>query len=102
MVKMDTFMKVMNGKQDSISVQLNNAAKDLVAMNRKKLQSIVDTIILCGRQNIPLRGHRDTALDLEQGASESHGNFWALLQFRVSAGDDILGEHLANAPKNAT
>ena len=48
-VKMESFMKVMSGQQDSISVQINNAAKELVATNRKKLQSIIETIILCGR-----------------------------------------------------
>ena len=82
---MGTFVKVMSGKQDSISVHLNNTAKDLIARNRRNLQSIIDTIILCGRQNIPLCGHRDTALDLERSASDGHGNFWALLQFRISA-----------------
>ena len=71
-------------------------------MNRKKLQSIIETVILCGRQNIPLRGSHDAGLDLERGACENHGNFWALLQFRVSAGDLALKEHLATAPKNAT
>ena len=39
-VKMDTFVKVMSGSQDSISVQLSNVAKDLVATNRKKLQRL--------------------------------------------------------------
>ena len=47
-VKMDTFMRVMSGQQDSVSIQINNAAKELVARNRKKLQSIIETIILCG------------------------------------------------------
>ena len=99
-VKMESFMKVMSGQQDSISVQINNAAKELVATNRKKLQSIIETIILCGRQNIPLRGHRDAGTDLER-ACGGHGNFWALLQFRISSGDTLLREHLATAPRNA-
>ena len=101
---MDTFLKVMRSQQEKISVQLNDAAKQLVATNRKKLQSIVETIILCGRQNIPLRGHRDSAVDLEGTTSEgkNHGNFWALLQFRISAGDTVLRNHLARAPQNAT
>lgn len=100
-VKMESFVKVMSGQQDSISVQINNAAKELVASNRKKLLSIIETIILCGRQNIPLRGHRDAGTDLEL-ACEGHGNFWALLQFRISSGDTLLREHLTTAPKNAT
>ena len=100
-VKMDAFMRVMSGQQDSVSIQINNAAKELVARNRKKLQSIIETIILCGRQNIFLRGHRDAGTDMER-TCESHGNFLALLQFRISSGDSILKEHLSTAPKNAT
>ena len=57
---------VMSGQQKSVSVQLSDAAKELVANNRKKLQSIVETIILCGRQNIPLRGHCNSSVDLER------------------------------------
>ena len=54
LVKMDSFFKVMTGQQSSICVQLNDVAKEVIAKNRKRLQSIVETIILCGRQNIPL------------------------------------------------
>ena len=96
---MDAFNRVMSGQQANIRVQLNDAAKQVVASNRKKLHSIVETIVLCGRQNIPLRGHHDSGLDLECSTIVSHGNFWALLQFRVAA--DFLRDHLANAPRNA-
>ena len=34
--------------------------------------------------------------------SGNHGNFLALLNFRVEAGDAVLGEHLSTAPRNAT
>jgi len=59
---------------------------------------------LCGRQNIPLSGQCDNATDIEKVTchSENHGNFIALLKFRVDAGDFILHEHLTTAPKNAT
>ena len=100
-VKLDEFMKVMTGQQQSIQVRLNESARELVASNRKKLQSIVETIVFCGRQNIPLRRHRDSGLDVERNATASHGNFWALLEFRVAAGDSVLRDHLAKAPRNA-
>ena len=38
---------------------------------------------------------------LESSATTSHGNFWALLEFRVAAGDSVLRDHLAKAPRNA-
>ena len=60
----------------------------------------------CGRQNIALRGHRDNITDLEKGLlriqANNHGNFWALLNFRVDAGDVVLKEHLAHFAGNAT
>lgn len=58
-------------------------------------------LIFCGRQNVPLRGHRDSALELEHDETTNGGNFWALLQFRASAGDLVLRDHLAHAPRNA-
>ena len=58
---------------------------------------------MCGRQNIALRGHRDSGTDLEvQGAPSNHGNFWALLNFRISAGDTHLRDHLQRVARNAT
>ena len=84
-VKMDAFVKVMSGHHDSISLQINNAAKECVAKNRKK-QSIIETTILCGRQNISLRGHRDhgtLGACVTVGAMETFG-----LSFNsVSSGD---------------
>ena len=67
----------MVSQQPTIREQLNTAALQLVATDRKKLHSIIESIILCGRQNIPLRGHRDSGMDVELDVNASHGNFWA-------------------------
>ena len=99
-VAFEEFVKVMTNKQPSIRHRLDEQAQQQIDTNRKKLQSIVETIILCGRQNISLRGHRDSSLDVEKYPCASHGNFWALLEFRVSSGDINLRHHLANAPAN--
>ena len=58
-VRSDEFVSVTSGRQSSIQCQLNKATAETVVMNRKKLKSIINTIILCGRQNFPLRGHSD-------------------------------------------
>ena len=60
--------------------------------NRQKLGSIMKTILFCGRQNIPLRGYRDNATDVERDVmdSDNHDNFLALLNFRIEAGDSWL------------
>ena len=100
----EEFMQVMRHKQPDIRSRLSQTLKDRVASNRRKLSSIFKTVVFCGQQNIPLRGHHDNATDVERDLlqMENHGNFRALLDFRVDAGDTILGEHLATAPRNAT
>lgn len=79
----------------------NMAMKEIIARNRKALQSIVETVIFCGRNNIPLRGHRDDG-SLTEVSSFHEGNFWELLRFRISSGDTILEEHVKSAAWNAT
>lgn len=86
----------------SVDVQLDEQKRKKLEENRRKLSSIVKTIILCGQQNIPLRGHRDSGR-VSVGESESDrgsGNFHALLQFRVDAGDTYLAEHLEKSASN--
>lgn len=98
---MDAFIKVMTGRKQNIQSQLDEIRAAQIAENRQKIKSIVKTIIFCGRQNVPLRGHRDSALDLERDETANGGHFWALLQFRAAAGDLVLCDHLAHAPRNA-
>lgn len=68
---------------------------------------IIKIIILCGRQNIPLCGHRDdgeifsTNTDLSD-VSSSEGNSRALLKFRIDAGDSVLERHLSSTSSTAT
>lgn len=94
------FMSKMENKHQPVTMQINAALAARVAQNRKKLQSILKTVIFCGRQNIPLRGHRDDSRHLSEDGN--HGNFQALLEFRIDAGDKVLEEHFKNANKNAT
>ena len=103
-LRSDEFLKVMTHQQPDVRTQLSQVTADRIATNRQKLSSIFKTITLCGRQNIALRGHRDNATDLERDPSdvENHGNFRALLDFRVDAGDALLGQHLTTAARNAT
>ena len=102
-VKRDEFLKVMTDQQLQIGNQLSQAMADRIYSNLQKIYSIMKTVELCGRQNIALRGHRDNATDVEDDISGSnHGNFRALLKFRIDAGDTVLGEHLATCSKNAT
>ena len=85
----------------SISQQLSDIYHNTVELNRQKLRSIIKTVVLCGKQNIALQGHRDDLSHIEE-ASGNQGNFQALLNFRVEAGGKVLVNHFANGPGNAT
>ena len=78
--------------------QLDQVVQAQIAENRKKIKSIIKTVILCGQNNIPLRGKRDDSPDNEL----LQGNFQSLLEFRMDSGDEILKKHFETAPRNAT
>ena len=86
----------MTHQQTDVWSQLSQAMADVIA------SKIFNIIVLCGRQNITLRGHRDNATDIEKDLADvdNHGNFRALLHFRVDA--TLLGQHLTAAARNAT
>ena len=69
---------------------------------KKRLVPIVKTILLCGRQTFALRGHDDSTKTIEAQPTSNPGNFKALLQFRVNAGNKDLELHMKTAPKNST
>jgi hypothetical protein len=98
-LKLTNFKSVMSGKVKGIDEQADNLRSERIQYNRNILTSIVDTIILAGRQSLALRGHRDDSKDY---LSPNPGNFQALLNYRIRAGDTILENHFKNAPKNAT
>ena len=58
-------------------------------------------IVSCVQQKIPLRGHCDSVFNVKLGSGAPHGNFGALLQFRIAAGDAILNNHLPQSSRNA-
>ena len=96
------FVKVMEDSSVRIDQQLSTLHSKKIAENRLKLRSIAETVILCSRQGIAFRGHRDDRSSLEEYPTSNHGNFLALLQFRIQAGDKVLSDHLQSAPANAT
>ena len=78
-------MLIESGKQDSVVVQLNHQAKQQILDNRRKITPIIETVIVCGRQGIPSRGHQDSGplsfVEAESG-DINDGNFRALIRFR--------------------
>jgi hypothetical protein len=100
----DTFV---THKKDDIRSSLDSAHKRAIDENRKSLAPLVDTVLLCGRQNLALRGHSGSG---ERGTISSDGkepdindgNFRALLRYRIRSGDSALQKHAETAKGNAT
>ena len=51
-VQMEEFLKVMINEQPSIRRHLSEGLAQQIATNHQKFCSIVERIVLCGRQNI--------------------------------------------------
>ncbi|KAJ8880083.1 hypothetical protein PR048_020706 [Dryococelus australis] len=69
--------------------------------NRSRLHPIIETVILCGRENIPLRGQKYDGKLTGVEPLANDGNFRIRLRYRISAGDE-LSKHLETASSKAT
>lgn len=68
--------------------------------NSKRLVPIIKTIIFCGHNNLPLRGHRDDGiLDIDSALVGNQGIFRSLLAFRIDSGDKELTDHINSCKK---
>lgn len=80
----DNFIDVSTGKEDSILSKISATHKIDVANTRHIVSRIIEVLLLCGRQNIAIRGH-----------TEQTSNFTAILTM-LSKEDIILNDHLEN------
>lgn len=50
--------------------------------NRKLMRPVIESILVCGRQGLALRGHKDSGpLSIEEEPIENDGNFRAILRY---------------------
>lgn len=81
---------IIKNKQESISVQIDKQRKDEIERNRKYLKPIIETILLCGRQGLSLRGHRDDGrIDPKVDPEQNDGNFRAILRFKIRDDEEL-------------
>ena len=91
LLTMQKLIAVMENNTKSVARFLDSTLDSKINQNRQKLSSIIKTILLCARHNIPLRGHRD---DSDYYDTDDCGSFQALLDFRVGSGDITLQNSL--------
>ena len=75
---MSEFVSRYEHLSTAVNVILDTVAKRLMDKNKKVI------IMLCGKQGVPLRGHRDDRVDFGQAET-----------------DEVLANHLQSAPRNA-
>ena len=64
--------------------------------------SLIRAIIVCGQQNLALRGHADSGYVLDVKNDENNdGNFRSILRLMMMCGDEDLKNHLETALRNA-
>ena len=101
-LKASNFLSCMRSNTSCISVQFDTKVMSQVTLNREKLKPIVDVIILCGKQNIALRGHRDDAKHCDE-AGFNPGNLKAILSYLATCGrNELFNDFFLNGPKRAT
>ncbi|XP_060869648.1 52 kDa repressor of the inhibitor of the protein kinase-like [Metopolophium dirhodum] len=80
----DNFIAIYLKNQQNIAQKLDSARAAQISLNRKRLLPIIETIILCGRQEIAFRGTNDSgplsSKDVEP--EQNDGHFRALLRMR--------------------
>lgn len=65
------------------------------------IESLLQIVILCGKQGLALRGHRDDRIEWQSEERSNEGNFIQLVRFRAET-DATLSTYLSKAPKNAS
>ena len=79
----------------NVANQLQKSRLELVQSNRYYIKSLCKVILLCAKQDLALRGHR------ESSDSQNQGNFLEILKL-ISDHDEVIHQKLQNLPGNAT
>lgn len=72
-----------------------------MAENRAKIKPIIEAVLVCGREEMSLRGHRDSGELKIDDSSVKEGKFRAILKYRAK-GDHALRETLEKSSRRET
>jgi hypothetical protein len=90
--------KALLARESSVMQQVSSHHKSVVQQNRLYLTKIIETLLFCAQQNIPLRGHIENRNNLMESSDINRGNFLELLAFKCS-GDVIFKDQLSQRSK---
>ena len=94
------FLQLMESKHPDVHSQMCTRVAEKIEKNRQIVTSLMKCILICGRQNLALRGHKDDSQYLN--GKTNYSNFQSLVNFRVDAGDHALINHFTSSAKNFT
>ena len=103
LTRMSEFVKRYENPSQTIATQLNTQLQKIMENSRKVIESLLRVVMLCRKQGLALRGHRDDNIvwtNEEESEPDNHGNFIELVCFRAES-DEVLRHHLQSAPRNA-
>ena len=98
----DNFLQRDADKSRNVRNALNSSRQKAVEENQNRLSHIIRPIEFCGRQEIPLRGHRDAGAFSQNETDCNDGIFKAALRLRVEAADKQTSDLFSRAPRNAS
>ena len=75
------------------SVEADKISAQYYQRNKHVLAAIVDAVLLCAKQGLPLRGHRDTKVNDVDESTGNRGNSFAIMEL-IAKYDPIVKEHL--------
>lgn len=81
------FSPPVGALKKNIQAQIESERRNTISRNREIMKSVVKCVHFCGKQSIALRGHRDDSCADERS---NKGNFLALLEVHIDAGDEPL------------
>ena len=81
---------------------INSSSQKIMESNQRVVESLLKIVMLCGKQGLALRGHRDDKIVWRDIGDEhpNEGNFVELVRFQAET-DPILAQYLTNSPRNA-
>lgn len=97
MSRFECYKGTQTSGRGNVVHQMNPDARnhDFIERNRDHLKVILDIVLFCAKQDISLRGHRETDEDLNKG------NFLELFEFMCKYDPEIKAR-LDELPRNAT
>ena len=97
MTRMTEFLAQYENPSQSISVIMDSELQRVMETNQKVLESLIKIILLCGKQGLALRGHRDDNISWTEDdeAHSNEGDFVELVRFRAETTPFLLSTLLS-------